>query len=44
MNKNHEIQNNLADSGEQNLFMIKVARENGALAASWRGQVAAAPS
>jgi len=37
MNKNHEIQNSLADSGEQNLYMIKVARENGALAAKLAG-------
>jgi len=37
MNKNHEIQNSLADSGEQNIRMIKVARENGALAAKLAG-------
>jgi galactokinase/mevalonate kinase-like predicted kinase len=37
MNKNHEIQDSLADSGEQNTYMIKVARENGALAAKLAG-------
>ena len=37
MNKNHEIQNSLADSDEQNLYMMKVARENGALAAKLAG-------
>jgi galactokinase/mevalonate kinase-like predicted kinase len=37
MNKNHEIQNSLADSGEQNVYMIKVAKENGALAAKLAG-------
>ncbi|HEY8362355.1 MAG TPA: hypothetical protein VIK77_05670 [Tissierellaceae bacterium] len=37
MNKNHEIQNSLADSGEQNLYMIKVARENGALSVKLAG-------
>ena len=37
INKNHEIQNSLADSGEQNLYMMKVARENGALAAKLAG-------
>jgi mevalonate kinase len=37
MNKNHEIQNSLAHSGEQNLYMMKVARENGALAAKLAG-------
>jgi len=37
MNKNHEIQNSLADSGEQNIRMMKVARENGALAAKLAG-------
>ena len=37
MNKNHEIQNSPADSGEQNLYMIKVARENGALAVKLAG-------
>jgi len=35
--KNDEIQNSLADSGEQNIRMIKVARENGALAAKLAG-------
>ena len=37
MNKNHEIQDNLADSGQQNRYMIKVAKENGALAAKLAG-------
>jgi len=37
MNKNHEIQNSLTDSGEQNNYMIKVAKENGALAAKLAG-------
>lgn len=37
MNKNHEIQDSLADSGEQNRYMIKVAKENGALAAKLAG-------
>jgi len=37
MNKNHEIQNSLTDSGEQNLYMMKVAMENGALAAKLAG-------
>ena len=37
MNKNHELQDSLADSGELNNYMIKVARENGALAAKLAG-------
>lgn len=37
MNKNHEIQDNIAYSGEQNNYMIKVAKENGALAAKLAG-------
>ena len=37
MNKNHEIQDSLADSGEQNNYMIKAARENGGLAAKLAG-------
>jgi mevalonate kinase len=37
MNKNHEIQDSLADSGQQNRYMIKVAKENGALAAKLAG-------
>jgi galactokinase/mevalonate kinase-like predicted kinase len=37
MNKNHEIQDSLTDSGEQNNFMIKIARENGASAAKLAG-------
>lgn len=37
MNKNHEIQDSLTDSGEQNNYMIRVARENGALAAKLAG-------
>lgn len=37
MNKNHEIQDSLTDSGEQNNYMIKVAKENGALGAKLAG-------
>lgn len=37
MNKNYEIQDKLADSGEQNRHMIKVALDNGALAAKLAG-------
>ena len=37
MNKNHEIQDTIADSGEQNNHMIRVAKENGALAAKLAG-------
>jgi len=37
MNKNHEIQDKLTDSVEQNNYMIKVAKENGALAAKLVG-------
>ncbi len=37
MNKNHEIQDNLADSGERNRHMIKVAMQNGGLAAKLAG-------
>lgn len=37
MNKNHEIQNSLAYSGDHNQYMIKVAKENGALAAKLAG-------
>lgn len=37
MNENHRIQDNLVDSGEQNNNMIKVAKENGALAAKLAG-------
>jgi galactokinase/mevalonate kinase-like predicted kinase len=37
MNKNHQIQDSLADSGEQNRYMITVAREHGALAAKLAG-------
>lgn len=37
MNKNHQIQNSLADSGEKNLYMMKAAMENGALAAKLAG-------
>ena len=37
MNKNHEIQDSITDSGEQNNYMIKVAKENGALAAKLAG-------
>ncbi len=37
MNKNHEIQDRIADSGEQNNYMIKIAKQNGALAAKLAG-------
>ncbi len=37
MNQNHEIQDSIADSGEQNNYMIKVAKENGALAGKLAG-------
>jgi mevalonate kinase len=37
MNKNHEIQDSISDSGEQNNHMIRVAKENGALAAKLAG-------
>ena len=37
MNENHRIQDSLADSGEQNNYMIRVAKENGALAAKLAG-------
>lgn len=37
MNENHRIQDSLADSGEQNRKMIKVAMENGAMAAKLAG-------
>lgn len=37
MNKNHEIQDSLTNSGEQNNYMIKVAKENGAMAAKLAG-------
>ena len=37
MNKNHEIQDSLCDSGGQNNAMIRVAKENGALAAKLAG-------
>lgn len=37
MNKNHELQDSLVNSGEQNNYMIKVAKENGALAAKLAG-------
>lgn len=37
MNKNHQIQDSLSDSGEQNIHMINVAKENGALAAKLAG-------
>lgn len=37
MNKNHEIQDSLADSGLQNRKMIQVAKDNGALAAKLAG-------
>lgn len=37
MNKNHEIQDSIADSGEQNNYMIKVAKKSGALAAKLAG-------
>lgn len=37
MNKNHRIQDSLTSSGEQNNLMIKVAKENGCLAAKLAG-------
>lgn len=37
MNQNHKIQSSLAFSGEQNEYMIKIAKENGALAAKLAG-------
>ena len=37
MNENHRIQNSIADSGEQNNYMIRIARENGALGAKLAG-------
>ncbi len=37
MNENHRIQDALSFSGEQNNYMIKVARENGALGAKLAG-------
>lgn len=37
MNKNHEIQDKLANSGEQNRYMIKAAMDNGAMAAKLAG-------
>ena len=37
MNKNHEIQDSISDSGEQNNHMIQVAKDNGALAAKLAG-------
>ena len=37
MNENHRIQNSIADSGEQNNYMIKVALENGAVGAKLAG-------
>jgi len=37
MNKNHEIQDSISDSGEQNNHMIKVAKNSGALAAKLAG-------
>lgn len=37
MNKNHEIQDSLCDSGRQNNYMIKIAKENGALAGKLAG-------
>ena len=37
MNKNHEIQDGLTDSGPVNNHMIRLARENGALAAKLAG-------
>ncbi len=37
MNKNHEIQDSITDSGEQNNYMIRVAKDNGALAAKLAG-------
>lgn len=37
MNENHKIQDSLTDSGEKNRFMIKVAMDNGAMAAKLAG-------
>ena len=37
MNKNHEIQDSISDSGEKNNYMIKIALENGALGAKLAG-------
>ena len=37
MNENHRIQDSIADSGEQNNYMIRVARKNGALGAKLAG-------
>jgi len=37
MNKNHKIQDSLCDSGEQNRNMIKVAMNNGGMAAKLAG-------
>ncbi len=37
MNYNHRLQDSLCDSGEQNLYMIKVAMDSGALAAKLAG-------
>lgn len=37
MNKNHQIQDSLSDSGEQNRYMINVAKANGALSAKLAG-------
>ena len=37
MNENHRIQDSIADSGEQNNYMIKVAREHGAMGAKLAG-------
>jgi len=37
MNENHRIQDSLVDSGEQNNFMIRVAKQNGALGAKLAG-------
>jgi mevalonate kinase len=37
MNENHRIQDSLVDSGEQNNFLIRVAKQNGALGAKLAG-------
>ncbi|NMA94784.1 MAG: hypothetical protein GX974_01940 [Clostridiales bacterium] len=37
MNKNHEVQDSISDSGEQNNFMIKAAKNHGALAGKLAG-------
>lgn len=37
MNKNHEIQDSICDSGDQNNHMIRVAKNNGAFAAKLAG-------